>query len=85
MRKFLFPVLIVTMSGSQAFATSPAPLEPGKPAGVHKAQFEDNGTVMIAIAGAALVGIGIALATAGDDAAGPTATNATTGTTSTSP
>lgn len=82
MRKFLIPVLIVTLSGAQAFA---APLEPGKPAGVHKAQFEDNGTVMIAIAGAALVGIGIALATAGDDAAGPTSTNATTGTTSTSP
>jgi hypothetical protein len=81
MKKFLIPVLIMTMSGAQAFAASPPPLEPGKPAGVHKAQFfDDSGNVMIAIAGGALVGIGIALATAGDDAGGPTSTNATTGT-----
>jgi hypothetical protein len=80
MRRFLFSVLAVTFSASQALAADPPPLVPGKPAGVHQAQLQENGTLMVAIAGAALVGIGIALATASDGASGPPPTNSTTST-----
>jgi len=80
MRRFLIPVMIVALSASQTLAADPPPLAPGKPAGLHQAQIQD-GTVMLAIAGAALVGIGIALATAGNGSAPPS----TTSTVSTSP
>ena len=81
MKNFLVPVLILTLSASQALAADPPPLEPGKPAGVRQAQLLEDGNAMIAIAGAALVGIGIALATASDGASGPPTTTSTTNTT----
>jgi hypothetical protein len=78
MKNFLIPVVIISLSASQALAANPPPLEPGKPAGVGQAQLGD-GTTMMAIAGAALVGIGIALATAGNGSSGPaTSTTSTT-------
>jgi hypothetical protein len=49
---------------SQAFADV-TPLAPGKPAGVRTAQFE-RGTGMYIVAGAALIGITAALASAGN-------------------
>ena len=79
MKRFLLPVLILALSASGTSAAEP-PLAPGKPAGLHQAQIQD-GTVMLAIAGVALVGIGIALATAGNGSAPPS----TTSTTSTTP
>lgn len=64
--------LILTLSGSLAQADS-GRLASGKPAGLHQAQFED-GNGMLLVAGAALVGIGIALAVAGNDVSQPTQT-----------
>ena len=83
MRRFAIPVLIVTLSASPVLAETSAPLQPGKPAGVRQAELLDGGNGMFVIAGAALVGITIALATAGN---GPAAANtppatSTTGTT----
>ena len=72
MRRFVIPVLIVALSASPVFAADSAPLNPGKPAGVRKAELLDGGNGMFVVAGAALVGITIALATASN---GPAAVN----------
>jgi hypothetical protein len=85
MRRFLIPFLSLLTGAlivSPALASVP-PLAPGKPAGLHQARMQD-GTVMLAIGGAALVGIAIVLATAGNGPASPN-TNPATSTTSTSP
>jgi len=84
MRRFVIPVLIVTLFASPVLAASSAPLVPGKPAGVRQAELLDGGNGMFVVAGAALVGITIALATAGN---GPTTpnTNPATSTSGTSP
>jgi hypothetical protein len=78
------------LTASQAFADAGSSLAPGKPAGVHKAQFlEGNNGIMI-VAGAALIGITVGLATAsnGVSASGTgggggsgTSTSTSTGTT----
>jgi hypothetical protein len=84
MRRFVIPVLIVALSASPVLAANSAPLDPGKPAGVRQAELLDGGNGMFVVAGAALVGITIALATAGN---GPTTpnTNPATSTSGTSP
>ena len=85
MRRFAIPVLIVTLTASPVFAAdSVSPLSPGKPAGVRQADLLDGQNGMFVVAGAALVGITIALATAGN---GPTTpnTNPATSTSGTSP
>jgi hypothetical protein len=85
MRRFAIPVLIVTLTASPVFAAdSASPLSPGKPAGVRQADLLDGQNGMFVVAGAALVGITIALATAGN---GPTTpnTNPATSTSGTSP
>ena len=78
MRRFGISVLTLALSASPVFAADSAPLNPGKPAGVHQADLLDGGNGMFVVAGAALVGITIALATAGNGpAAAPnTATSA---------
>jgi hypothetical protein len=72
---------------SQAFADV-TPLAPGKPAGVHNAQFE-GGTGMLVVAGAALIGITAALASAGNGAStnntAPGSSSTSTSTTGTTP
>ena len=69
-------------------ALGAAPLAAGKPAGLHQAQLED-GNGMFVVAGAALVGITIALATASNDVAAPAKTSpgssSSTSTTGTNP
>lgn len=72
------------LSSSTTWAVeSAAPLPSGKPAGLKQAQLE-GGTPMLLVAGAALVGITVGLATAGGDdvtQTGPTTTvTSTTGT-----
>jgi hypothetical protein len=83
MKAFLVTALTLALSAPAALAATAVPLDAGKPAGVHQAQLLDGGNGMLVVAGAGLVGIGIALATASGDAAQPTATNnpPTTGTT----
>jgi hypothetical protein len=74
-------LLTLVLSASTAPANTAVALDPGKPAGLRQAQLE-GGNGMLVVAGAALVGIGIALATAGDNNAQPSATTqSTTGTT----
>jgi len=80
MKNFVIPVLIVTLSASPVLAETSASLQPGKPAGVRQAELLDGGNGMFVVAGAALVGITIALATAGN---GPTTPNTSPPTTST--
>jgi hypothetical protein len=63
MKRYLVPVLTIALFSPAALAANPSPLEPGKPAGIRQAQLE-NGTAMVVVAGVALAGIGIALATA---------------------
>jgi hypothetical protein len=85
MKAILVTALTLALSAPAALAATAVPLDPGKPAGVHQAQLLDDGNGMLVVAGAALVGIGIALATASGDAAQPTATNNPPPTTGTSP
>ncbi len=77
-------ILILSLSAAQA-AQSDVPLAGGKPAGLHQAQLE-GGNGMFLVAGAALVGITVALATAGDSpgvaAQPPGSTSTSTATTS---
>jgi hypothetical protein len=80
MRRFVISALIVGLSASPVLAENSAPLNPGKPAGVRQAELLDGGNGMFVVAGAALVGITIALATAGN---GPTAPNTSPPATST--
>jgi hypothetical protein len=84
MKRFLIPVLFVCLSASPVLAESSAPLDAGKPAGVRQAELLDGGNGMFVVAGAALVGITIALATAGDGPSTPN-TNPATSTSGTSP
>ena len=77
------------LSVSSVCAVEPiAPLPAGKPAGLRQAQLED-GNGMFLVAGAALVGITIALATASNNVSQPTGTSpgstSTTTTTGTGP
>jgi hypothetical protein len=65
--------LILSLSGALA-AENGAPLRAGKPAGVRQAQLLDDGNGMLVVAGAALVGITIALATTSNNVAQPTGT-----------
>ena len=78
--------LILSLSAAQAVETS-APLASGKPAGLHQAQLED-GNGMFVVAGAALIGIAVGLATAPGDAGVAPNTNPSSGgstTTTTTP
>jgi hypothetical protein len=65
-------------------AEPPAPLPAGKPAGLKQAQLE-GGNGMLVVAGAALVGITVGLATAGGDDAAQPGTTTVTSTTGTNP
>jgi hypothetical protein len=81
----IVPALLLTFSDGWA-ADQHMPLPAGKPAGVHQAQLED-GNGMFLVAGAALVGITIALATASNNVSTPAQTSpaSSTSTTGTSP
>jgi hypothetical protein len=71
------------LSSSSALAVDqPGALPAGKPAGLHQAQLED-GNGMLLVAGAALVGITIALATASNNVSQPTGTSPVTSTSTT--
>ena len=78
--------LMFVAPASGAFAdTSSASLAPGKPAGVHKAQLLDGDNGIFLVAGAALIGITVGLATAGNGpSASGTGPGSGGGTTSTS-
>lgn len=73
MRTFGAALLATALVASTAFA---APLAPGKPAGVKKAQAGDTSTVMI-VAGVAVVGLGIGLVASGNGSGPATSTTAT--------
>jgi len=60
----------LTLAAPVTAAFANTPLAPGKPAGVHNAQFMDGDKGIFLVAGAALIGIAVGLATAGD---GPSA------------
>jgi hypothetical protein len=81
MRTVGIALLITFLSAPAVFAAPNAPLAPGKPAGVRQAQ--EDGRTMLLIAGAALVGIGIALSISdgGNSATTATSSVSTTGTT----
>jgi hypothetical protein len=77
--------LTLGLAAPAALANSFVPLAPGKPAGLHQAQSEDDNRIWI-VAGAALVGIGIALAVSDNNSSSPTATAPSTiSTTTTTP
>ena len=80
--------LIAAMPGARA-GDSVSPLPAGKPAGLHRAQLDQDGNGMLLVAGLALVGITIALATSSNDVAQPTGTtpggSVTTSSTGTNP
>ena len=79
---FIVPsVLLLSLPNAWA-AQGDAPLSAGKPAGVHQAQLE-GGNGMFVVAGAALVGITVALATASNDSSQPTGTSPVTSTSTT--
>jgi hypothetical protein len=64
MRTFGAALLATSLVVSSAFA---APLSPGKPAGVKKAQAETNWLVLLGVAGIVGVGIGVAASNPGSN------------------
>ena len=82
MKMILATVLALALSVPGALASNTVPLAPGKPAGLHQAQLDDS-NAMLVVAGAALVGIGIALAVTGDSSAPVATTPAATSTSTT--
>ncbi|HET7086344.1 MAG TPA: hypothetical protein VFI23_16340 [Rhizomicrobium sp.] len=82
MKMFLATCCALLLPVSNAFAVEHAALPAGKPAGLHQAQLED-GNGMFLVAGAALVGITVALATASGSAPAPGVTPPNTSSTST--
>lgn len=84
---FVISTLVVSSALflSSAWAAEPAaPLPSGKPAGLRQAQLE-GGNGMFVVAGAALIGITVGLATASNNVSQPTSTTPTTSTTGTNP
>ena len=77
----IVPALLLTVSNGWA-ADLHTPLPAGKPAGVHQAQLED-GNGMFLVAGAALVGVTVALATASNDVSTPAKNSPVTSTSTT--
>ena len=82
----ILSALMFVAPAAGAFAdTNGALLAPGKPAGVHKAQLLDGDNGIFLVAGAALIGITVGLATAGNGpSASGTGPGSGGGTTSTS-
>ena len=78
---FIVPSVLL-LSLPNAWAAESDSLTAGKPAGLHQAQLE-GGNGMFVVAGAALIGITVALATASNDASQPTGTSPVTSTTTT--
>jgi hypothetical protein len=78
----VFSCLMFTASVAFADVT---PLTPGKPAGVHNAQFLDGDNGIFIVAGAALIGITAALASASNGPGLPNNTGSTSTSTGTSP
>jgi hypothetical protein len=76
-------VAAIALLAGQALAADTAPLAPGKPAGVKKAQDEDTMTALYIIGGGALVA-GIAVLASDDNNNNTTTPPPTTTTTSTS-
>ena len=77
----ILSVLLLSLSSALAVEQD-APLPAGKAAGLQQAQLEGS-TGMLVVAGAALVGITVGLATAGNDASQPAATTTSSSTTTT--
>jgi len=79
--------LVASLTSALAIESA-SPLPAGKPAGLHQAQLED-GNGMLLVAGLALTGIVIALATTSNDVSQPAGTkpssSTATGTTGTNP
>lgn len=90
MRAVVSSVLALSLMASSALADGQVNnLAPGKPAGIHKAQFFEDGHGILILAGVALLGVGIALAASSGNSSGPTtstpstpSSTSTTGTTS---
>jgi len=80
MRIFGAAILATSLLVTNAFAAET--LTPGKPAGVKKAQMDDNRNTLLIISGIGLAGLGIGLA-ASQNGGGPT--TVTTATVSTTP
>jgi hypothetical protein len=78
MKAFTATTLALALSVTPALAAA-GPLAPGKPAGVHRADLGEGNT-MLYIGAAALVAIGIVLATQGNDSGPTQPTNTVTGT-----
>jgi hypothetical protein len=84
MRTIVAALLATTLSASAALALpDTGPLPAGKPAGVRQAQ--EDGHTMLFIAGAALVGIGVALAVSNNGNNTTPSTSSGISTTSTTP
>jgi hypothetical protein len=85
MRAVVSSALALSLMASSALADGQVnKLAPGKPAGIKKAQFFEDGNGIYILAGVALAGIGIALATTSGNSSGPaTSTSISTSTTGT--
>jgi hypothetical protein len=82
MKAIILATCLFACSTGAMADVSASPLPAGEPAGVHQAQLS-NGTGMIILAGAAAIGMGIALAVSNNHSGTPPVTS--TSTTGTSP
>jgi len=79
MRALLSTALALALTTSSLAAAEVGPLAPGKPAGVKKAEYEGDPTLLIVLGIAVAIGIAVAVSNSNDHNNGGT-TTPTTGT-----
>jgi hypothetical protein len=79
MRALISTALALALSTSSLAAAEVGPLSPGKPAGVKKAEYEGDPTLLIVLGVAIAIGIAVAVSS-GDDHNNGGTTTPTTGT-----
>ena len=79
MRALITTVLALALTTSSLAAAEVGPLAPGKPAGVKKAEYEGDPTLLIVLGVAVAIGIAVAVSNSNNNNGGTT-TQTTTGT-----
>jgi hypothetical protein len=72
MRTFIAIALSSTLIASSALAADVGPLAPGKPAGVKQAEMTTTAWVLVGVAVASAIAIGVASGSNGSPLSGPT-------------
>jgi hypothetical protein len=77
MRALISTALALALTTGSLSAAEVGPLAPGKPAGVHNADFRGDTTLLIVLGVAVAIGIAVAASSGGGNSGGSTTTTVT--------